>query len=342
MRYDVIIAGAGFTGLALAAKLKNKTVLLIDKFDIGTHNISACGMPVKTVEKVRCEDSIIQVFDEAAIHTKRRETRVPFYDPFCTIEFSKFCELLNQQNHATFLKASAKSVKGHTVITDQGEFDAEIIVDATGWEAVLASSIDKHYVNREKVAFGVETEIDYQDDKLRFYVDHDLIRNGAAWLFPAGQKSRFGIAYYTRQEPSHLIKALNRFVEEGFGLKVGNIHGGGFAYCWEQKPVMEGMFVVGGAAGQTLPLTGEGIRRSIDFGFYVGDLILQILEGKLSKSDAYDRYEKFALSHEKRLKVLLRAQHKLRSLPDWKIDLAARIVGFPLIGKRLWRWYEGA
>ena len=40
-KYDVIIAGASFAGLAVASKIKNKRVLLIDKKEIGTHVRSA-------------------------------------------------------------------------------------------------------------------------------------------------------------------------------------------------------------------------------------------------------------------------------------------------------------
>ena len=36
MQYDVIIAGAGFAGLAAAGELCGKRVLLIDRFEIGS------------------------------------------------------------------------------------------------------------------------------------------------------------------------------------------------------------------------------------------------------------------------------------------------------------------
>jgi flavin-dependent dehydrogenase len=46
--YDVIIAGASFAGLSVASRLQAK-VLLIDRFDIGTYQISACGTPYDVV-----------------------------------------------------------------------------------------------------------------------------------------------------------------------------------------------------------------------------------------------------------------------------------------------------
>lgn len=51
IKYDAIIAGAGFAGLSLATRLKGN-VLLINKYNIGEHNISACGTLVKTMQKL--------------------------------------------------------------------------------------------------------------------------------------------------------------------------------------------------------------------------------------------------------------------------------------------------
>jgi len=42
VRYDAIIVGASFAGLAVASRLRGN-VLIIDKKDIGTGQTSACG-----------------------------------------------------------------------------------------------------------------------------------------------------------------------------------------------------------------------------------------------------------------------------------------------------------
>jgi len=49
MRYDVVTAGASFAGLAVAAQLRGKRVLLLDRKPIGTGQTSACGTLVCTV-----------------------------------------------------------------------------------------------------------------------------------------------------------------------------------------------------------------------------------------------------------------------------------------------------
>jgi len=104
--------------------------------------------------------------------------------------------------HAKTLKASVKGVSRDVVMTDAGNFSSQCIIDCTGWKAVLASSIRNDYVDRSKLAFGIESEVDYTDDSLHFFVDPDIIAQGAAWIFPIGQKSRIGVASYAEKPGS--------------------------------------------------------------------------------------------------------------------------------------------
>lgn len=60
MKYDAIIAGASFAGLAAASRLKGK-ILLIDRNDIGSHQTSACSTLLRVAQNLRCQDSVLQV-----------------------------------------------------------------------------------------------------------------------------------------------------------------------------------------------------------------------------------------------------------------------------------------
>src|SRR3989344_603447 len=107
-KYDVIIAGASFAGLAVASKINNGKVLLIDRKEIGTHVTSACGTTVQTMKEVNCEKSILQRFNKFVIHIGSKETEIPISEKYCAIDYAKFCKLLNKQNNAKFLIASVK------------------------------------------------------------------------------------------------------------------------------------------------------------------------------------------------------------------------------------------
>lgn len=92
------------------------------------------------------------------------------------------------------------------------------------------------------ISFGIETEIPYEDNKLRLFADPTIVENGAGWLFPAGHVARFGIGFYGKTKD--LIPRLKHFVEDRYGLKVGEIHGGGFGYHLKDEPVLDNLFVV--------------------------------------------------------------------------------------------------
>ncbi len=336
MKYDVIIVGASFAGLAVASRL-NAKVLLIDQYDIGSHQISACGTLVKTIEKIGCEDSILQSFTTIAMHVSDKVTNIPLTDPFCTIDYRKFCELFFTQNNAEFIKTSATGVRGNIVQTNIGDFEGDLIVDATGWQAILASSLKKDYVNIRMLSCGIETEVEYSDNKLRFFLDKNVYKNGVAWLFTAGNKSRFGVASYNKD--ASLREKLYNFVENKYKLKVDKIHGGCFCFCYK-NPIVEDIFVVGCAAGQTLALTGEGIRRSINLGLYCGNLIQKVVEGKLTKNRALKEYDVFATKTKNKYNFLLKLQNKLPLLSNGQMNLVVKPLGFKPISNFAWRWYE--
>ncbi len=52
-RYDIIIAGASFAGLAVASRITDGKVLLIGRKKIGTRQQSACGTTIKMVKEFR-------------------------------------------------------------------------------------------------------------------------------------------------------------------------------------------------------------------------------------------------------------------------------------------------
>lgn len=336
MKYDVIIAGASFAGLAVASRLQAK-VLLLDRYDIGTHPISACGTLVKTMEKIKCEDSILQRFDTMALHTADKAIDIPLKDLFCTIDYKKFCELLFSQCSVDFVKTTVNGVEGNIVHTGGGDFEADILVDATGWQAALATSLRKEYVNGSMLSCGIETEISHADNKLRFFIDSSLYKNGVAWLFPAGNKTRFGVASYGKDNALH--EKLHEFVENKYKLNVDKVHGGCFCFC-HKNPVVENIFVVGCAAGQTLPLTGEGIRRSINYGLYCGDLIQKIINNQLTKKEALKKYGIYASETKNKYNFLLKLQRKLPQLTNKQINWIAKLLSFKLISNLVWRWYE--
>src|ERR671939_1696397 len=136
---DVLICGASFAGLAVARELTGSgaRVLMIDRYEIGERQTSACAAPTEWLTALGLEDSIRQTFPDLVIHTPyaTRRYRLPW--TFSTFDYRELCSLLDDQNDAMFETAKVNGRTGFTVHTDRGDLSAPLTVDALGWRRVL-------------------------------------------------------------------------------------------------------------------------------------------------------------------------------------------------------------
>lgn len=322
--YDVVIAGASFAGLAAAQRLHGRT-LLLDKAPLGDNQTSACGAPVSTVRAMGAEASIQQVHDALVLHTPHREAVWPLPEPFCTFGYRRFCELSFARTAAEFRQATVVRRNGHSVLTGDGEVAGRLLVDATGWRAVLAGGPASRYVNRRMMAFGIETEIavDFPPG-LHFYFLPE-VRDGYAWAFPCGETVRFGVLSYLGR--TQLGGGLSRFLAR-FNLQTREIHGGYLA-SGLRAPVMDTVFVAGDASGQCLPLTGEGIRTAVLAGFRVGELLQRVLDGEATFAQAAADYTAFTADARRRFRALTWGNIALLLMPLRLTGAAAAYLSRP-------------
>src|SRR5258705_14024274 len=68
---DVLICGASFAGLAVARELAGSgaRVLVVDRYDIGERQTSACAAPTEWLRRMGAEDSTRQTFSRLVGHT---------------------------------------------------------------------------------------------------------------------------------------------------------------------------------------------------------------------------------------------------------------------------------
>lgn len=217
-------------------------VLLLDHHEVGSHQTSARGTPLWVLARLGVERSAIQVHDRAVIQTP---TRTVIYDasesPYCTFDYARFCRDLREQSEARFLRTAVRGLGAAGVETDAGRFEAPCVIDASGWHRVLVAGAGPPVTAPPPLIFGLETESDYAGEGLYFWIDPDILREGAAWL------ERF---------LGRLALAPSRYHGTYFPAGLG-------------EPTVGRVFAVGDAAGQCLPLTGEGIRwwpRYLGFG----------------------------------------------------------------------------
>ncbi|MFQ6000477.1 MAG: NAD(P)/FAD-dependent oxidoreductase [Anaerolineae bacterium] len=338
MRYDAIIVGASFAGLSVAAELRGKRVLLLDRKPIGTGQTSACGTILRVLEALDATDSVLQVHERIIVHTARRDLVYDLIHPFCTFDYAHFCLLLADRTDADFVNAPAIGVERGGVLTPQGAFAGKVLIDASGWRAALASSLRPGFVRRGDLNFGMETVVEHRHDGLHFWYDPHVLQRGVVWLFPRGATSSIGIGSYLGE--TKLGGKLQSFMND-LGLHQNGVHGSFFPHEL-REPVVGQLFVVGDAAGQCLALTGEGIRPALYFGRVCGRLVRRVLDGELSREEGQAEYWRFVERHRHYFAVMSWLQRVLPPLPNSIIAALGEIVRLQPVLHRVMDYYERA
>src|SRR6188472_1013016 len=146
--FDVLICGASFAGLAVARELAGSgaDVLLIDRYEIGERQTSACGIPTGWLERLGLMAAERQRFDTLVMHTPHGDARYKLPWTFSTFDYRELCQLLWRDCDASFEtakvhgRAAAANGGGEIAIeTDRGIISSPLVVDALGWRRMLAS-----------------------------------------------------------------------------------------------------------------------------------------------------------------------------------------------------------
>jgi flavin-dependent dehydrogenase len=335
LKYDVIVAGASFGGLAVACSFKKGRVLLIDRKEPGMLPTSACAAPLPLLTKRGIEESILQVVENVIFKTAYGELKYKTLVPFANFDYTTFCQKYMERFEGEFIKANILDFDGNVMVTDKGDFEGKVFIDATGWRAKLASSINPSFVNKKKLGFGLETEVPYSTDELYFIFDPNIIRSGYAWIFPIGKKSRFGLGTYG---PSgNLLPHLKKFTEM-FGLNTDGVHGGFMPYGL-RPPVLKNVFLVGDSAGQIVPLTGEGIRQAIYFGEACARFLQRFLEGEITLAEAKEKYQNFVSQHRQGYLLFSALQKIWQHIPNLLLEIISQILGHHLPRDKFQEFY---
>src|ERR671916_1182321 len=90
---DVLICGASFAGLAVARELRasGADVLVLDRYEIGERQTSACAAPTEWLHNLGLQASIRQTFCSLLVHTPRAHARWPLGWTFSTFDYPRLC-----------------------------------------------------------------------------------------------------------------------------------------------------------------------------------------------------------------------------------------------------------
>jgi flavin-dependent dehydrogenase len=310
--YEVVVCGASFAGLAVARQLAGSgaRVLVLDRYEVGERQTSACGIPTEWLRAMGLEESARQEFGELVVHTPHGTSRYDLPWTFSTFDYPQLCELLWEGCEAEFETAKVNGRIGETVHTDRGDVSAPLIVDALGWRRILAS--DGGFQPPDApLSRGLEVHPDGGSNDLEIWIDRRYVPAGYGWSFPARDEQRIGVGSF---DPRFHVKDTTVLLADDLERPPVRYQGNWIPH--KLRPATEGeVFFVGDSAGHCLPLTAEGIRTAFYFGIKLGDELRAVVEGRQDREQAIRSYASFSQSHEWKFRWMLRAQRLLPRLP---------------------------
>jgi flavin-dependent dehydrogenase len=340
--HDVLICGASFAGLAVARELAGAgaDVLVIDRYEIGERQTSACGIPTVWMEALGLMKAERQRFDSLLMHTPHGDSRFRLPFTFSTFDYRELCDLLwDQCGEARFETAKVngrgRPANGDGAIaveTDRGVISAPLVVDALGWRRVLASG-DGYQPPDAPLSRGLEVHPDGTGEDLEVWIDRRYVPAGYGWRFPARDELRIGIGSF---DPCFHVRETTELLADDLGAEKVRYQGNWIPHKL-RRATEGGVFFAGDSAGHCLPLSAEGIRTALYFGIALGRELRGVVEGRQSREAAAARYAEFNDSHEWKFRWMLRAQKLVPRIPPRLLGPLVRLMG----AKRFVDWSFG-
>jgi flavin-dependent dehydrogenase len=323
--FDVLICGASFAGLTIARELRGTgaRVLVLDRYEIGERQTSACAAPTEWLRNLGLAPSIRQTFGSLVVHTPRARARWRLGWTFSTFDYRELCDLLWEQRGAgtEFETATVAGRTGAVVHTDRGDVGAPLIVDALGWKRNLGARPVKP--PNARLSRGLEVHPAGTGDDLELWIDKRVIRHGYGWSFPAGDEVRVGVGSF---DPRDHVKRPTVELADAVGLRPEGYQGNWIPH--RLRPAVEdGVFFAGDSAGHCLPVTAEGIRTAFYFGIACGRELRAVLAGERTRDDALARYGAFSDAHRWKFETMLQVQHAIPRLRPRALDGMTKALG---------------
>jgi len=331
--WDVVVCGASFAGLTIARELAGSgaRVLVLDRYEIGERQTSACAAPTLWLEALGLTSTIHQTFDSLVFHTPHMTKRMRLPWTFSTFDYRRLCDLLWEACDAEFETAKVEGRSAHPaapladgepieVETDRGTVAAPLVVDALGWRRIL----DEGYQPPDApLSRGLEVHPGGSGEDLELWIERDIVPAGYAWSFPAGDELRVGVGSY---DPCFHVKEPTVALADRLELASDHYQGNWIPHRL-RGGTTSGVFFCGDSAGHCVPLTAEGIRPAFYFGIACGRELRAVVESRSTRAEALRRYGAFNAAHRRKFEWMLRVQWLVPKVPPRVLAPAIRAMG---------------
>ena len=301
-RYDVAIAGAGPAGAQCARDLaaRGYDVVVLetepeDEFPRQSNKSTAGTFPSMMASFGIPDDVVMQFTDDVVLESPNDYYET--YQPGAVLEFAEFKRFLVADGREEGAEYRFDARVSRPIRDDDGviegvvydgdeELYADVVVDATGPAAPIASALDVVDLRRENQAIGIEYELegvemnhpDYADltRAMMLRLDHEIAPGGYSWIFATGEPSaKVGICYI--QNDSHRRYADDDLTVDGYLERWlaedprfadaeridGKVHRGSAHIQMPDRMHTDSFIAIGDTVPTIDPLWGEGIHKGM-------------------------------------------------------------------------------
>ena len=301
-RYDVVIAGAGPAGAQCARDLATRdydVVVLETEPEVDfprQSNKSTAGTFPSMMSSFGIPDDVVMSYTDDVV-LESPNNYYESYQPGAVLEFADFKRFLvedGRKNGAEYrfdsrvsrpILDESDSIEGVRYNGDE-EVYADVVVDATGPAAPIASALDVVDLERENQAIGIEYEMEnvelnhpeYADLRraMMLRLDHDIAPGGYSWIFATGEDSaKVGICYIQNDRhrefaedgktvDDYLTEWINRDPRFADAERIeGKVHRGSAHIQMPDQMHTDGFLAIGDTVPTIDPLWGEGIHKGM-------------------------------------------------------------------------------
>jgi len=211
---------------------------------------------------------------------------------------------------------------------------AKVVIGADGHSSVIRrrAGLQRYFADYVTCAQYQLGGLDLEDPSINeFYMGYKFAPGGYAWVFPKSNDVAnvgLGVRKHHTKPP---IDYLNDFVDQDPRFKNSKIFKKNGGICpvsgTLNKIIMDGLIIVGDAAGMLIPMTGAGIHSGIESGKMAGRVAARaVIDGDVSEKRLSEFRKEFDKYWGKRIRESGKVLEMLDKFTDDDLNTLSEVI----------------